>query len=118
MIVDDESDVGDVLAKGLRLSGFEVDIICNPLDALHNFKAGKYGLAILDIKMPEMDGFDLFERLSRVDNRLKVCFLTAFDADYVRAFEKRFPNLPRRCFITKPIGLSELVKAVENELER
>jgi two-component system, OmpR family, response regulator ChvI len=116
LIVDDEADITSVMKRGLENAGFEVDVENNPLTALQNFKAGKYSLALLDIRMPQMEGFDLYERLSQLDSKMKVCFLTAFDANYFEKFKIRFPHLPTRCFIKKPVTIKDLVNIVEAEL--
>ena len=57
LIVDDEADVSNVLKKVLEHYGFNADSYDDPILALENFKAGLYELLLLDIKMPEMDGF-------------------------------------------------------------
>ena len=55
---------------------------CNPPDALAGFKAGVHDMVLLDVKMRQMDGFELYEKLSRIDDTVKVCFLTTYDKDY------------------------------------
>ncbi len=116
LIVDDEGDLAYVMQRGLKIAGFRVDAKTNPLDAIASFGKGKYDLLLLDIRMPEMNGFELYERLSQVDNRVKVCFLTAFDVEYFERFRKRFPDTPKRCFIKKPVSIANLVKAIKAEL--
>src|SRR5947209_8352114 len=77
LIVDDEPDVCIVLKRVLEQYGFDADSCDDPILALENFKAGLYGLLLLDIKMPEMDGFHLYQEMKKIDNKIKVCFLTA-----------------------------------------
>jgi DNA-binding response OmpR family regulator len=77
LLVDDESDVTTALTFALEDYGFEVDSYNNPLAALSNFKSNYYDLAILDIKMPEMDGFELSRKIRTEDENLRICFLTA-----------------------------------------
>jgi PleD family two-component response regulator len=63
LIVDDEPDVNFVLKIVLeRVNGFKVDSFIDPESALQYFKSGLYDLAILDIKMPKMDGFELYQK--------------------------------------------------------
>ncbi|MGA7692731.1 MAG: response regulator [Nitrososphaeraceae archaeon] len=76
-VVDDELDITLTLKSVLEQSGFNVDLFNDPLLALQNFKTNFYDLIILDIKMPKMNGFDLYEKIKMVDNKVKVCFLTA-----------------------------------------
>ncbi|MFZ0895304.1 MAG: response regulator [Candidatus Nitrosopolaris sp.] len=73
----------------LRTSSDKIDVV-NPLLALKNFKAGSYDLLIIDIVMPEMDGFSLYEEIRKIDNKVKVCFITAFEMNY-QALRAVFP---------------------------
>jgi DNA-binding response OmpR family regulator len=75
--VDDEPDVCTMLRKVLEQYGFNADSYDDPILALENFKAGLYELLLLDIKMPEMDGFLLYQEMKKIENKIKVCFLTA-----------------------------------------
>ena len=93
LVVDDEHDNASVFTMGLEDGGFEVDTFTDPLLALSTFKAGKkYDLLILDIKMPNMNGFDLYEAVRKIDNKVKACFLTAFGEGYTEEFKKD-PNI-------------------------
>jgi DNA-binding response OmpR family regulator len=71
-----------LLKKALRSSGFSVDIFNDSERALKNFKPHFYDLVILDIVMPKMDGFELYDNLKKRDSNVKVCFLTASFAQY------------------------------------
>jgi DNA-binding response OmpR family regulator len=75
--VDDEQDITSILCSVLEESGFEVVSFNEPLLALQHFKPRYYHLAILDIKMPDMNGFELYRHIRKKDKRVKVCFLTA-----------------------------------------
>jgi len=85
--------------------------------ALDNFKAGLYDLVILDIKMPKMNGFELFREIKKIDNNVKVCFLTALNElhDYEPFRKEVFPKAGERYFIQKPIESEEMIKRV-NEM--
>ena len=65
----------------LQMNGFEVDAFNDPLLALSNFKPNVYGLALLDIRMPKMNGFELCNQIKDIDNKIEACFITAFE-DY------------------------------------
>jgi two-component SAPR family response regulator len=84
--------------------------------ALSNFKAGKYDLLLLDILMPQMNGFELCQQLQNIDDKVKVCFITAYEI-YYRALREMFPTIEVDCFIAKPIGKSELVSRIKEELK-
>jgi CheY-like chemotaxis protein len=112
--VDDEPDNASIFSMGLEDGGFEVDAYTDPLLALTNFKSGhkKYDLLILDIKMPDMNGFRLFEEIQKIDDKAKACFLTAYGEGYTEEFGKRFPSSLKVSFIRKPIRIDDLVKKV------
>jgi DNA-binding response OmpR family regulator len=111
LIVDDEPDVNLALRIVLEDNNFIVDSFNEPLRALENFKADMYDLAILDIKMPKKDGFEVYKEILKIDNRVKVCFLTAGDINY-RSLKETFPTLDENQFIRKPIENIELIKQI------
>ena len=65
----------------LQMNGFEVDAFNDPLLSLSNFKPNVYGLALLDIRMPKMNGFELYNQIKDISNKIEACFITAFE-DY------------------------------------
>jgi two-component system response regulator ChvI len=98
----------------LELQGFQVDAFTDPANASAQFKAGFYHLLILDIKMPEMNGFELYREIKKKDETVKVFFLTALSKmhDY-DAFKKEvFPKEGERYFIAKPIENEEILKRI------
>ena len=111
LIVDDEPDVNLALRIVLEENNFIVDSFNDPLLALENFKANLYDVLILDIKMPKKDGFELYKEIIKIDNRVKVCFLTAGDVNY-SSLKDTFPTLNENQFIRKPIENIELIKRV------
>ena len=115
LLVDDERDINTVVKKGLERVGFKVRAFNNPLDALSNFEAGSYDVALLDIRMPSMNGFELYKKLREIDSKIKVCFITAFEM-YEEEFKKLFPSYEVRCFIKKPIKLTDLIVEIEKIL--
>jgi CheY-like chemotaxis protein len=116
LLVDDEEDVARLFKRALERVGFVVDMYNDPLQSLSNYRAGIYDLLLLDIKMPEMNGFELYKKIRQVDDKSKVCFMTAFE-DYYDEFRKIFPDLKNKeCFIRKPISLNGLIKSVKSHL--
>ena len=115
LIVDDDPDIVLTFKTGLESNGFEVDSWNDPLSALKNFKANFYDLLIIDIRMPDMTGFELYQKINKIDSKAKVCFITAFEV-YYRALLEKFGDLERKCFIQKPISIDELVKYIQKEL--
>src|ERR687885_511341 len=74
LIVDDEPEI--TLLLSMALDGFIVDSFNDPLLALSKFKQDFYDLAILDIVMPKMNGFELYKEIKKIDGKVRVCFLT------------------------------------------
>jgi two-component system, OmpR family, response regulator ChvI len=112
LIVDDEPDIISVFKMVLEMNDFEVDAYNDPSLALSNFKQNAYGLVILDIRMPHINGFELYKKIMTIDDKVNVCFMTAFD-DYRQEFKKSFPMLDElKCFIRKPNAIEDLVKHV------
>jgi two-component system catabolic regulation response regulator CreB/two-component system response regulator ChvI len=114
LIVDDESDITTALKMYLEVQGFLVDTFTDPVNALTQFKAGFYQLLILDIKMPEMNGFELYKEIKKKDGTVKVFFLTALsDMRNYDEFKKEvFPKEGERYFIAKPIENEEILKRI------
>ena len=112
LIVDDDLDLTSMFKMMLEMNGFEVDAYNDPLSALGDFKANSYGMALLDIRMPQMNGFDLYKKIQKIDNKMKVRFITAFE-DYDEEFKQSFPELDEtKCFVRKPKATEDLVKHV------
>jgi len=117
LAVDDEEDILLVVKRYLQLHDFEVNTFTSPQKALLNYKANYYDLVILDIRMPGMDGFELYRKIRQLDSKVKVCFLTAFET-YRDRFRETFPELEEvKCYIKKPVSATQLVKHVQTVLE-
>jgi DNA-binding response OmpR family regulator len=112
LIVDDEKDVADALRLGLERNGFQVVAYYDAAEALAAFKPGLFDLSIIDIRMPGMNGFELFRKIQKLDPGAKICFLTAFEM-YKSEFQKLFPDLPVAGFLRKPISIAELTVEVK-----
>jgi two-component system, OmpR family, response regulator ChvI len=115
LVVDDEPDITSIFKISLEYNGFEVDAYNDPILALSNFKAAFYGLMLLDIKMPGMTGFELYKEVMKIDNKVKVCFVTAYDLSYDE-FRQQVPTLNAKCFLRKPILIPDLIKRIDLEL--
>jgi DNA-binding NtrC family response regulator len=117
LIVDDEPDVTFTLKKGLENNGmFEVDAFNDPLEALSNFKPDYYDFMLIDIKMPKINGYDLYNKLKNIDNKVRSCFITAYEINY-EALREQFPSLEMECY-AKPIEINELIRKINEELNR
>jgi CheY-like chemotaxis protein len=129
LIVDDELDITFTFKMILEENGFnkQVDTYNEPLLALQNFKPGVYGLLIIDIAMPVMDGFRLYQLIKQMDNKPKVLFATVYYLNYdvLRGY---FPIKDENNeideilgdsggrFIRKPVDSNEFVQRVKSRL--
>jgi DNA-binding response OmpR family regulator len=113
LVIDDESDVTFTIKNILEDNGFAVDTFNDPILALNYYKVNLYDLIILDIKMPKMDGFELYIKIREKDPKVKICFLTAI-ATFNEEFRKTRLALGKTInedyFIQKPIKMEDLLK--------
>jgi DNA-binding response OmpR family regulator len=117
LVVDDEEDIASFLKKALENNGFEVTTFVDSVLALSKFQAGYYDLVLLDIKMPKMDGFELYQKLNNIDPQVKICFMTAFDV-YTGALRELFPDsYSSVCFVKKPFAVKEFISKISKEME-
>jgi two-component system, OmpR family, response regulator ChvI len=97
--------------------GLKVDSFTDPFSALNNFKLGLYDLILIDIALPKMNGFELYKKIRKLDNRVIICFLTAGEMYYEEVRKQVFPELEANCFIRKPITNEDLVRSVRDILK-
>ena len=116
-IVDDEPDIILLCKLVLEDAGFKVYTFTDSLQALSNFKPNFYDLVILDIKMPNMDGFELCKKINEIDNKTKVCFLTASEMYYETFRRRDLCKTDKNLFLRKPIENDELVKKINKIIE-
>jgi two-component system response regulator ChvI len=109
-VVDDEPDVIFMLKIVLEENGFKVDSFTDPLVALENFRgeSGQYDIILLDMKMPQMNGYELYRQIKKIDDKVKVCFLTAGEM-YYGVYIDIFNRLDGIYFIQKPVENKELI---------
>jgi len=120
LFVDDDRDTLFTIKKNLEGHGFIVDTFSNPLEALSSFKPESYDLVLIDIKMPEMSGFEFHQELQKktiYGTEIKICFITAFEI-YFETLRKEFPELYGGCFIHKPIKTEDLINKLNEELKQ
>jgi DNA-binding response OmpR family regulator len=118
LVIDDEPDVTYTIKNILEDNGFEVvDTFTDSILALNNYKANFYDLVILDIKMPKMDGFQLYIKIREKDSKVKICFLTAittFNEDFRKIRLELGKTINEDYFIQKPIEIEKLVKKLNS----
>jgi CheY-like chemotaxis protein len=113
LLVDNEPDVTYAIRTVLEDNGFEVDPFNDPVLVCDTYKSNYYDLVILDIKMPKMDGFQLYDCIRQKDQKTKICFLTASELFYESLRQARNllgDVLGEQYFIQKPIKTDELIR--------
>jgi two-component system copper resistance phosphate regulon response regulator CusR len=115
LVVEDESKTGDYLKQGLVEAGFIVDLARNGIDGLHHGESGEYDLAILDVMLPGLNGWQVLAGIRRVGNEMPILFLTARDQveDRVKGLE-----LGADDYLVKPFAFAELLARVRTLLRR
>ena len=115
LLVEDDTDLGNVMKHYLEAHDFEVVLCRDGLEGLNSFKKKAFDLCILDIMMPEMDGFDLAKRIKNLDDAIPFVFLTAKNQKWDRL---KGLALGADDYITKPFEIDELVLRIQNILRR
>ncbi len=117
LVVDDEPDITLTLKAGLGSVGlFDVDTFNDPESALKSFKPNFYALILIDIMMPRMDGFQLYESLKKIDPYVKVCFLTASEMYFQERRGVEHCALNKDLFLQKPISTNDLIMEVNKKI--
>lgn len=117
LVVDDEPDVVVTIKIGLEDTGvFEVYAYTDPEKALRDFQPSFYDYVLIDIKMPKMSGYELSDKIKKIDCNVKGCFITALEINY-NAIKELFPILEMECYIKKPIAIDYLIKKINDELK-
>jgi DNA-binding response OmpR family regulator len=124
LIVDDDADVTVTFKAGIQENNnyedannrIEVYTSNDPVIALSEFKSNFYDLLLADINMPNMNGFELCEKILAIDINVKVCFMSSVDINR-EALREIYPALSLGCFIRKPVTMDYLVKRIRSELE-
>ncbi len=118
-LVDDDQDHTVTFKLGLELAGFEVDAYNDSAIALSKFRPDYYDLLLIDVKMPKIDGLELYEKIRKMDNKVVVWFITAYET-YYRSLKAVSPTSKGEMspgpVIEKPIEIDRLVKQIKTEL--
>ena len=116
LVVDDEQDIVFTLKTILNEAGFSVDAFTNPSVAFEMFRPEKYELLILDIRMPGINGFELYRRIKESNPHMKIVFITAFEINK-EEFTKVIPSVDVLDFISKPVSMSTLINKLNSILK-
>ena len=121
LLVDDEADIIFTMKDILEEEGFKVDTFNDPTIALESYRSNFYDLVILDIKMPKMDGFELYTKIREKDRQVKICFLTASEMYYEKFRKTRLvltKTIGEDYFIQKPINTEDLIRRLTSVMDK
>ncbi|MGB6532156.1 MAG: response regulator, partial [Candidatus Nitrosopolaris sp.] len=113
LFVNDDADTTAVMKTGLTRHGFEVETFVDSKSALQNFKPGVYDLLLLDVLMKGIDGFELYDKMRKIDENIHICFISVSNNFYEK-YKSLYPEIQNECFIQKPIRIKELASIIEN----
>ena len=124
LVVDDDPDITFTFKKAFeeanRIGGnkisFQVNTNNDPLTALSEFKPDYYDLMLIEINMPEMNGFEFCLKALELDTNPRVCFMSSGLINQ-EALREQYPSLSIGCFINKPVTMENLIRRVKAELE-
>jgi DNA-binding NtrC family response regulator len=118
LFIDDEKDATLTIKIILEEPGlFHVVTFNDPELALKRFKPNFYALVLIDIKMPKVNGFELYEQLKKIDPHVKVCFLTASEMYRPEVRELEHCALNEELFLQKPISNEDLVREIDKKIK-
>ena len=120
MFVDDEKDILSTVKRGLESNNtFTVETFSSGESALQAFEShpeNYYDLVITDIRMPKMNGFELYRRIKEKNQSMKIAFITAFEINK-EEFNKVMPSVNVIDFISKPLSISSLITKLKSMLK-
>jgi DNA-binding response OmpR family regulator len=115
LLAEDDENLGTLLNTFLKNKGYQVELARNGKSALEKFNDGNYDFLVLDVMMPEMDGFTVAQEVREVDKNVPILFLTAksMKEDKLKGF-----SIGADDYLTKPFSMEELVARIEAVLKR
>jgi CheY-like chemotaxis protein len=127
MVVDDEKDILRVIKRDLESgrnnnnyeTNFLVDAFSSSelaLEAIEHHPADYYDLVLTDIRMPKMNGFELYRRIKEKNPSMKIAFITAFEINK-EEFSKVLPSIDVKDFIIKPISMANLIRKLKSMID-
>ena len=114
LVVDDDLDTALVVRLILECHNYQVDMFTDSKLALSEFQPKKYSLAVIDLKMNGIDGFELYERLFEMDSKMKVCFMSGYEySESISKFQNNHCEVSLECFLKKPLSIDGFVNLVK-----
>lgn len=115
LVAEDDTNLGTILQDYLRIKGYEPDLYRDGAEGLTAFQHGTYGLCLLDVMMPKMDGFELAREIRQINTQVPIIFLTAksMKEDTIEGLK-----LGADDYLTKPFSMEELLLRIQAVLRR
>jgi DNA-binding response OmpR family regulator len=117
LIIDDEYDITFVFKIILEEKGFVADVYNDPFIALSVYKPYYYDLVMIDLRLPGMTGFELYNQLRKIDNTTKICFLTSSEQFHQQYRSNEFQDFDPDLFIQKPVENAVLIGKITKIIE-
>ncbi len=117
LVVDDEKDICWALDMGLRDEGFHITQVTNGEDALREVKGRAFDLAIIDVKLPGKNGFEVLKLVKALDPRLKILMISGYHYEDDRPIQEGILHGEFLGFISKPFELDEVATLVKRVIE-
>jgi signal transduction histidine kinase len=123
LIIDDEYDLTMTYKIGLESNGFIADTNNDPIDVLSEYKPDYYDLVLIDIRMPEMNGLELYNEIKKIDKNANICFITAYDTDnntlkQIDMSSSSSKEIENICIIKKPIEIEKLIDLINKKIDK
>ena len=118
LVIDDEFDIVNPIKCSLQKQGFNAYGFTDPLLALEHFKndSNSIDLILCDIRMPQMNGYELVRKIKTLQPKVRVILMSAFEINDLE-FSKVFPSIKIDGFISKPVSLKSLTNRIKNCLD-
>jgi DNA-binding response OmpR family regulator len=118
LVIDDEFDIVNPIKRSLQKQGFNAYGFTDPLLALEHFKnnSNSIDLILCDIRMPQMNGYELVRKIKTLQPKVRVILMSAFEINDLE-FSKVFPSIKIDGFISKPVSLKSLTNRIKNRLD-
>lgn len=115
LLVEDEKTLSDMIAKGLRNTGYAVDTVYDGEDALFQYEVNEYDLIILDLNLPKVDGLDVLRKIREMDSEIKILILSARTkiGDRILGLDEGAND-----YLIKPFDFGELAARIRGLLRR
>jgi DNA-binding response OmpR family regulator len=116
MLVDSDPNACYLLSMILKINDFEVAPFTDPELALASFGKDQYDMLLIDVKAPDMRGFELFKKIRKIDRRVKVCFITNHRHECMQKFKESFPELAPDSLVDKPVSGNDLLRILQRHI--